>query len=48
MEKMNERKIDRIGQWENALAVSLRAMIVKLTPPFIQTKQLERIIGYEV
>jgi 2-polyprenyl-6-methoxyphenol hydroxylase-like FAD-dependent oxidoreductase len=44
----HSRRIGRIGQWENPLAVSLRAMIVKLTPPFIQTKQLERIIGYEV
>lgn len=41
------RKIGRIGQWENPLAVSLRAMVVRLAAP-LQAKQMERIIGYEV
>lgn len=39
-------RIGRVGQWENPLACGLRDFLLRVTPPGISEKTLERAAGY--
>lgn len=42
------RRVGEVGQWQNPLAVGLRALAAKYVLPAMQSRQLRQIVAYQV